>query len=294
VAASRLLRVGSLCALLYVIVFIGGQAFLSWQEQITTNPKQSLELREQAVLRYWHLHTDLITYGAAIWVIGYLLLAVVACAVFLPLRARRPGLARLALAIGLVGMAVSIVAAIVQGVELASLADRFYHATTAATRQAVTNEYENAPAYFVVLYIVGAEAIAVWLGLIGLIFVLSDRSSAAGWGSIAVCVLQGLGLPVLVAWALGAAIGLWRLSGTGSTWITALRPGRFAQLVMPRANLGATNEDSPVLAQPAGVAAEGSKEQAAQARSATSEVSSSTYIGQRPTTGAARRRRRKR
>jgi hypothetical protein len=292
VAASRLLRAGALCALLYVIVFIGGQAFLSWQEQIPTDPKQSLQLREQAVLRYWHLHTDLITYGAAIWVIGYLLLVVVAWATFLPLRTRRPFLAYLALAIGLAGLAVSIVAAIVQGVELASLADRFYHATTAATRQAVIHEYDNAPAYFVVLYLVGAEAIAIWLGLIGLTFVLSDRSSAAGWGSLAACVLQGLGLPVLVAWALGAAIGLWRLSGTGSAWGSTLDLGRFAQLVMPRANPRATTEDPSPASR--AVAAQGSKAQAAQVRSATGEVSSSTYIAQKPTTGAARRRRRKR
>ena len=291
-AVSRLQRLGILCALLYVVVFVGGQAFLSWKEQISLNPKQSVALREQAVLRYWHLHTGLIVFGAVSAVIGFLLLTVVAWAIYSILRARRTGLARLALAVGLAGLVLSAIAAVVQGVELASLADRLVHASTAAARNTVIQEYDSAPVPFVVLYLVGIEGIAGWLGLVGVTLLqVNGRSNVAGWASLAACLLEGLGLPVLVAWALGAAIGLWRLSDGERGWARVL--GRFmpaarSQSTLATAETGGSASQAGRLA-----AAQGSKAQAAQTRAANA-VSGAAGMESGARTGAARRRRRKR
>jgi hypothetical protein len=294
VAATRLRRLGILCAWLYVVVFIGSQVLLSLGEQLPLDPKQSIALREQAVLRYWHLHIGLIVFGSATAVIGFLLLAGVAWAIYDALRAQRQTLARLTLVVGLAGLALSAVAAIVQGTELASLADRLVHASTATARTTVIQEYDNAPASFVALYLLGIEAVAAWLGLVGVTLLQhKGRSSVAGWASLAACLLEGLGLPVLVAWVLGAAVGLWRLNGSDNAWLQRLGLGRLMQPVLARAT-PAPEEEERAPGQSARLdAAQGSKAGAGQTRLAGS-VAGGSGMTTGVRTGAARRRRRKR
>jgi hypothetical protein len=294
VAASRLQRLGILCAWLYVVVFIGSQVILSFAEQITLDPKQSVALREQAVLRYWHVHTGLIIFGSAAAVIGFLLLVGVAWAIYEALGTQRPTLARLALVVGLAGIVLSALAAIVQGIELASLADRLVHASTAAARTTVIQEYDNAPTPFVVLYLLGIESVAAWLGLVGVTLLQSHgRSSVAGWASLAACLLEGIGLPVLVAWVLGAAIGLWRLSGSESVWIRRLGLGRLLQLAPSQATPTPAERDETPAQSGRLVAAQGSKARAGQTGS-VGEVAGGSGLAPGARTGAARRPRRKR
>lgn len=216
VRESTWLRVGAVCAFAYVLVFLAGQVYLGSQPQATYPHGSSVDEQTRIFLAYAHQHAGLVAIGALMAVVGYLLLCGVMVGIMPALRPGRYRVARIALVVGLLSIAVVLVGVVVEATGLASAAQQFVDAHSAAAQLRVVHDFRNKTLPFQVLDLAGSLGIAVWLALVGLALLrILGRSSTYAWGTIGAGVLAGIGFPVLVAWAAAAGLGLWRLSGVG-------------------------------------------------------------------------------
>jgi hypothetical protein len=233
------MRAGAVCAFLYVLVFVGGQAYLGSQPQAQYPAKSSLDEQARIFLTYAHQHGSLVVIGSLLAVLGYVLLGGVAIGITPVLQPDRNRMARIALVVGLLSVCISIIGVVVEAIGLQSAAQQLAGAHTSAAQQAAVHNFRSKTGPFQVLDLAGSLGIALWLGLVGLTLIrILGRRSLAAWGTVASCLLSGIGFPVLVAWAAGAGLGLWR---TAREWSPISPPS-------PVYDDGADEEPPPTIA----------------------------------------------
>jgi hypothetical protein len=204
-------QIGALCALLYVILSVGAEVYLGTQSQPATISKLTNEQNYAIILRWVHPNAGLLAGSSAVETVGNLLLIVVAVALLVILTGRQSRLGLIACAFGVVGCAGFAVAMVLQVADSISAADQLAHAGASAVN-GIIKAFEDAVTRDAAIGYFANMAIAAWMGLIGAAVILQrGRRSVAGWASVAACLLQGLGLPVLIAWAAAACWALWRM-----------------------------------------------------------------------------------
>jgi hypothetical protein len=240
VRVAQLLRLGALCAFLYVAVTVAAQVYTGAQAQppsvdtaslaavgyagqqtagvlpsVTDAQKHIDDEQARIYLLFLHQHGGQEIVNAALAALGFILLAGVVVGIMPALQPETQRLPRAALVVGLLGVVINIVGLVGVTAGLLGAAGRI--ASAALPRQySLVHDAESQLVPFQLLVLIGSLAMALWLGLVGISLVrILGRRSLAAWGTIGACLLTGLGLPVLVAWCAGAGFGLWRLSRIG-------------------------------------------------------------------------------
>jgi hypothetical protein len=207
-----LMRIGAICAGLYVGISILSQVYLSSQPQATTKPHATPIEQDSTLLTFAHSHGSLLIASVLLAVIAFLLLGGAALGVFAYVAAYRPRHGRIILAVGLAALAISIVAVIGSTIDLSSAASQYSRDHLAST----VRHFEDRWTGWGIVSIVGSEAIAIWLGILAVALIrIQGNRRLPGWATLAAAFLAGIGFPVLIVWAAGAAFGLWRMSAGG-------------------------------------------------------------------------------
>ena len=212
----RVLRIGSICAFLYIAVFIVGQLYLSTAAH---KPPDILK-NEQAdryaarVLQFAHEHPEYYSTGMVFAVLGTLLLLGPFVAVSLYIGRSRRQAGRLAVALAVVGLVVSAISTVVYTRWLIDYAHN--HVLGAGTLQALGHAFRTLPGEGTSLELAGVLLTVIWFVVIGISFLrLRGNGDPIGWANIAAGLLTIIPiLPILPLWALGAGLGLWRLAST--------------------------------------------------------------------------------
>src|SRR5579864_490600 len=97
---QRQIRVGVLCAALYVVVFLAAQVYLSSQAHVPDTHNKSVDDQIRIFLIYAAQHGAPLAAGALLAGVGYVLLTGVAYGIWPVLRGAQPRMANVALAIG--------------------------------------------------------------------------------------------------------------------------------------------------------------------------------------------------
>jgi hypothetical protein len=208
----QLLRLGAVCGFAYVALVVASQVYLS-SLPIPSTKGKTTEQADKIFLSFVHQHSGAFAGTALLAALSFALLIVVDIALLPVLSRPNFRLPRIAILVGLVSLVVSIVSVILGYIDLSNYANRLASAHTSAQTHAVLVQYHSGSTRDIIVEQIGILGTAVWLGLVGASLIrLRGRSSLAGWGSLAAGVLAGLGFPILIAWAAGAGVGLWRLS----------------------------------------------------------------------------------
>lgn len=213
------LRIGALCSFLFVALFVGAQVYFLHlasslgNDKLPSQTKGSIDAQDAALLGFAHRHPDFYTSGSVLTGLGYLVLIGTVFAIYTLLVGRRPTAARITLFIGLVSILAVVIGLAVESRGLVDFSSRYVHAATAAARLKVVHDFKSQAGGYQILDIVGTNGIALWLALIGVTFLrLEGTRSMVGWATLAAGLLVVVQFPVLPVWALGAGIGLWRVS----------------------------------------------------------------------------------
>ena len=222
---ARVLRIGSVCAFLYIAVFVASQVYLS---SAANKPPDSLK-NEQAdryaarVLQFAHQHPEYYSSGMVFAVLGTLLLLGPFVAVSLYVGRSRLQAGRLALALAVVGLLVSAISTVIYTRWLVDYAHT--HVQGAGTLQSLGHAFRTLPGDGTSLELAGGLLTVIWFVVIGISFLrLRGNGDPIGWANIAAGLLTIIPiLPILPLWALGAGLGLWRAASTyGAPSATAL------------------------------------------------------------------------
>jgi hypothetical protein len=216
VRTRTILRTGAVAGIGYTALTVGVQVVGSTVPPVGTKTTLSNEQNDALFLVWISHHLDFYNLFAAAAIAGYLLLAVVAVALFTLLR--RPGgrLPLVGACIGLLGMALSCLAAILQRVDYVNRAAAYQTGRGAGALLSVVKKFETLASRDYGIDMAGHLGTAFWIGLVGAsLLPLLGRRSLAVWGSLGACLLSGLGLPFVVPlWSMGAGFGLWRMGDT--------------------------------------------------------------------------------
>jgi len=227
---ARVLRIGSICAFLYIAIFVASQVYLS---SAANKPPDSLK-NEQAdhyaarVLQFAHDHPEYYSSGMVFAVLGSLLLLGPFVAVSLYIGRSRSQAGRLALALGVVGLVVSAISTVIYTRWLVDYAHT--HVQGAGTLQALGHAFRKLPGEGTSVELAGGLLTVIWFVVVGMGFLrLRGNGDPIGWANIAAGLLTIIPiLPILPLWSLGAGLGLWRAAstvGTPSTAAVALTGG---------------------------------------------------------------------
>ena len=223
----RMQRIGSICAFLYIVVFVASQIYLS---SAANKPPDSLK-NEQAdhyaarVLQFAHDHSEYYTRGMVFAVLGTLLLVGPFVAVSLYIMRSRRQAGRLALALALIGLIASAISTVIYTRWLVDYARN--HVQGSGTLQALGHAFRKLPGDGTSVELAGGLLTVVWFVVVGITFLrLRGNGDPIGWANIAAGLLTIIPiLPILPLWALGAGLGLWRAaSAYGVPSGEAMRP----------------------------------------------------------------------
>jgi hypothetical protein len=206
-------RLGAICAFLYVLIFAGGTVYRTSQTALPDTTKLSVLQQNKTLLEFAHQHGGLFAVSALLSILGVAVLAGTAFGLYYYMVAYgKQSIGRITLVVGLAAIVVSCVSALVATVALANAANQF----AAHHLMSTVKDFQNQGTIFSLLDVVGAEALAIWLGLVAVTLIrIQGNRSIPGWSTLVAAVLAGIGFPivlVMVAWSIGAGIGLWRIS----------------------------------------------------------------------------------
>jgi hypothetical protein len=206
-------RLGSICAFLAAVLFAADTLYQTTQTALPTTAKQSTLQVYETFLTFTHQHGTAFAVPAGLSILGVAALVgtIFALYQYMTVHGKR-GIGRIALIVGLTAVALSCVSAAVFTFVLSSAANDYAAHHLAST----VKTFENRDTMFSILDVVGAEGLAIWLGLVAVTIIrIQGNRSIPGWGTLGACVLTGIGFPlapVMVVWSTGAGVGLWRLS----------------------------------------------------------------------------------
>ncbi|MGH2345166.1 MAG: hypothetical protein ACRDG4_08065 [Chloroflexota bacterium] len=238
-------RLGAICAFLYVLIFLGSAVYRTSQTALPDTSKQSTLRQNQTLLEFAHQHGGLFAVSAILSILGVAVLAGTAFGIYYYMIAHgKQRIGRITLLVGLAAILISCISAIVATVALGNAANEF------AARHLISTvkHFQDQGTLFSILDVVGAEGLAIWLGLVAVTLIrIQGNRSMPGWSTLAACVLAGIGFPVvlvMVAWSTGTGIGLWRLSMYGGGFGAVNEPAPID------AAGSSSDEDIPISASP--------------------------------------------
>ncbi len=206
-------RLGAICAFLAAILFAADTLYQTTQAALPTTAKQSTLQIYQTFLIFTHQHGTAFVVPAVLSILGVATLVgtIFALYQYMTVHGKR-GIGRIALIVGLTAVAISCLSAAVFTFILSGAANDYAAHHLAST----VKNFENQDTVFSILDVVGAEGMAIWLGLVAVTIIrIQGNRSVPGWATLGACVLTGIGFPVapvMVAWSTGAGVGLWRVS----------------------------------------------------------------------------------
>jgi len=206
-------RLGAICAFLAAILFTVDTLYQTTQAALPSTAKQSTLQIYETFLTFTHRHSAAFIVPAVLSILGVSVLAGTAFALYDYMRGNgKPRIGRIALIVGLAAILISSVSAAVFTVVLNNAANDY----AARHLVSIVKNFQNRDTVFSILDVVGAEGMAIWLGLVAVTVIrIQGNRSIPGWGTLGACVLTGIGFPVapvMVIWSTGAGVGLWRLS----------------------------------------------------------------------------------
>ncbi len=208
-------RLGAICAFLAAVLFAADTLYQTTQTALPSTAKQSTLRIYETFLTFTHQHGAAFAVPAILSILGVASLAGTAFALYLYMMAYgKQRIGRITLIVGLIAIVVSCVSAAVFTVVLSGAANDYAAHHLAST----VKNFEDQDTLFSILDVVGAEGLAIWLGLVAVTTIrIQGNRSIPGWGTLGACVLTGIGFPVapiMVAWSVGAGVGLWRVSNS--------------------------------------------------------------------------------
>lgn len=219
---ERQLRVGAICALTYVAVFIFTLLYVPHLLNGATTPtgstatKTRLDLYVGSLLAFARAHQGYYTTSAWLSGVNYALLLGVVFAVYRVLSPIRLLAARITGGIGAISVALVIVDQAVFASGLLDHARQYVAAVGDATKRTIVHRFEDSATGYQVLDIAGINGLAIWVALVGVTLLrIQGMRSTIGWASVVAGVLLTTGFPTLPLWTFGAGIGLWRASQSG-------------------------------------------------------------------------------
>jgi hypothetical protein len=244
-------RLGAICAFLAAMLFAADTLYQTTQAALPSTAKQTTLQIYETFLTFTHRHGAAFAVPAILSILGVAVLSGTAFALFYYMTDHgKAKIARITLIVGLTAIVVSCVSAAVFIFVLSSAANDYaaHHLTS------TVKNFQNQDTIFSILDVVGAEGLAVWLGLVAVTIIrIQGNRSVPGWGTLGACVLTGIGFPVapvMVAWSIGAGVGLWRVSNSPPVF-DPLEEETVEEVGIPAETMPAPPRRTPVAARPA-------------------------------------------
>ena len=217
VQPSTVVRAGAVSGFLYTAVIIATTLYVETQPLPPTKSTLTSQQNDRLLLGWVHAHPSLMDVYLISAVAGFVLLGCVAFAIFTVLR--RPGVRTplVGAAVALLGLSLSVVAAVLERINYVHYAQQYADAHAPSTLDAIVKSFDSVANRDYGFDTSGRFAVVFWIGIVGLsLMSIYGWRSAPVLGSFATFLVGLVGFtPVFALWSAGAGFGLWRVAAAG-------------------------------------------------------------------------------